>query len=409
MTKKKILFISSANLTTNPRLQKELKIAVEQGHEVDFVGFYSRNWSDKVDSTIIKDINANFHYISATRKPFLKWFFSTAFETISRKIYKLRKEQLKINAYAHSKRTILIQQFLKKNKKKYDIIIAHTLATLYPAYILAKKQNIPFTFDIEDYHPGEIIYRDGKNEIERRKFLMQELLPKASYITYASPLIGEYSLKLLNSQLPTLNSQLINNCFSETEFQFKENNSKKIKFVWFSQNISKGRGLELILPALAKFKAHVEVNLIGNLYQGFYDTFLYEFSDFVKIIPPLPQKELNLKLSEFDIGLAIEISSVDLNKDIALSNKIFAYAQAGLYIFATNTKAQKQFLQEHSQLGISVKQEVLNISNEIEIIIKNILKIRQQKKERYNYSQKLSWEKESEKLVKIWNEILSYD
>ena len=73
---KKILFISSANLTTNPRLQKELKLAVNQGYEVDFVGFFSDNWSDRVDEKIIKNINANFSYISATRKPFFKWFVS---------------------------------------------------------------------------------------------------------------------------------------------------------------------------------------------------------------------------------------------------------------------------------------------------------------------------------------------
>ena len=33
---KKLLFISSANLTVNPRILKELKFAIKLGYEVDF-------------------------------------------------------------------------------------------------------------------------------------------------------------------------------------------------------------------------------------------------------------------------------------------------------------------------------------------------------------------------------------
>jgi len=40
---KKLLFISPANLTVNPRLLKELKLAVNQDFKVDFVGFKPGN------------------------------------------------------------------------------------------------------------------------------------------------------------------------------------------------------------------------------------------------------------------------------------------------------------------------------------------------------------------------------
>ncbi|MEA3450368.1 MAG: hypothetical protein U9Q83_00530, partial [Bacteroidota bacterium] len=247
----KILFISAANLTVNPRILKELKFAIQLGYKVDFVGFNSRNWSDKIDEKLIKNINANFHYISITRKPIVKWFVNSIIEKISKKIYPTFRNSMKINAYAHSKRSVLLNNYLQKNTKKYNLIIAHTLPTLYPAYKFAKKTNTKFIFDIEDYHPGEVVASDEENEKARRVFLMQNLLPKASFLTYASPLIGEYSLKLLENY-PSNQHKLINNCFSQTEFQFKENNSGKIKFVWFSQNISQGRGLELVIPALAK-------------------------------------------------------------------------------------------------------------------------------------------------------------
>ncbi len=397
---KRLLFISPANLTVNPRLLKELNLAVSQGFKVDFVGFKLGNWSDEIDKKLIKNIDANFHYISITRKPFLSWFINSVIEKIAQKIYPFFKKIFKINAYAHSKRSILLNNYLKKNKTKYDLIIAHVLPTLYPACKFAKRTNTKFIFDIEDYHPGEAIGKQAESEKARRIFLMKKLLPKAAYITYASPLIGEYSLKLAENYSENRH-QLINNCFSVDEFQFKQTGSKKIKFVWFSQNIAAGRGLELVVPALEKFQNKIELHLIGNLYQTFYDDFLSKHSDFIKIHKPLPQKDLNLKLAEFDIGLAIEPGK-DLNNNIAVSNKIWAYFQSGLYILASNTPAQLQFIEKHKNCGIIAQQNTNSFINKISEIIDTIDTIRVNKKTRFEYAKNFAWEQESQKLLQIW-------
>ena len=226
---KKILFISKDNLTTNPRLLKELKLAINLGYKVDFIGFFSGNWSDKIDIGLTKNLRANFYYIPATRKPIFPWLISTIVEKIAREIYPAFKKNKKVNAYAHSKKSSLLTKYLKQINESYDLIIAHTLPSLYPAFKLAKKQNIPFIFDIEDYHPEENISFGQKNEKKRRTFLMGSILPLATYITYASPLIGKYSLERLNDY-PEKQHQLINNCFLQTEFRFKENNSGKVDF-----------------------------------------------------------------------------------------------------------------------------------------------------------------------------------
>lgn len=404
---KKILFISKDNLTTNPRLLKELKLAVNLGYDVDFIGFFSGNWSDGIDKELAKELKANFYYIPATRKPVFPWFISSLIEKIAQKIYPFFKKNLKINAYAHSKRSILIPRYLKQINEQYDLVVAHTLPSLFPSYLFAKKLNIPFVFDIEDFHPGERIGFDAQNERKRREFLMRKILPHAAYITYASPLIGKHSLDLLEGQkIP--DSTLINNCFSQTEFQYQENNSEKVKFVWFSQNIAPARGLELVLPALGKYKDKIQLTLIGNLYNEFYQDFLVQYTDFIDIIDPLSQKELNQKLSEFDVGLAIELISADQNRDLCLTNKIFAYVQSGLYILATDTTAQKQFMDEHPNLGLVTNQNVQDMQEQIEKIIQNINLIRKEKKQRFEYAKKLAWENESNKLVDIWKQILNH-
>ncbi|MFN8256710.1 MAG: hypothetical protein U0W24_13530 [Bacteroidales bacterium] len=234
---------------------------------------------------------------------------------------------------------------------------------------------------------------------------MQRLLPHAAYISYASPQIGEYSLKLLPpGNIPP--HFLVNNCFGRDEFQLEENNSMEVKFVWFSQNISAGRGLELLLPALYKFKDKVKLVLIGNLYSSFYSDFLSGFSEILQIYEPLPQVDLNRLVCHFDLGLAIELKSADLNRDICLTNKIFTYAQAGLYILATNTSAQELFMSEHRELGEVSGQTPQEMEKVIKDIIENIDTIRKNKKNRFEYAKKLSWENEGEKLLKAWKEII---
>jgi len=397
---KKILFLSSANLTVNPRLLKELKFAVEQKYDVHFVGFNLSSWSDVLDKEIVKNIDAQFNYIDVSRNNFKSWLISSVVEKVSGYLYVFFKKNLKINSYANSKRSFLLNGFLKKNKQKFDLIVAHTLPTLYPAYKLAKKTNTKFTFDIEDFHPGELVQDKTGNEVKRKQFLMKSLLPKADYVTYASPLIGKHSLDLAGNIIE--NHTLVNNCFSKSEFQFNESKAEKIKFVWFSQNIAYGRGLEFVVPALYNFKEKIELHLIGNLYQSYYDEYLSKYKEIIKIHKPLTQVDLNLKLSEFDIGLAIELNSADFNRQICLTNKIWSYLQAGLYILATDTPAQKQFMTENVNSGLITGQTEQDFEKSIADIITRIEEIKNRKKYRFESAKAYSWEEEKKKFNKIW-------
>jgi hypothetical protein len=394
-----ILFITTTNLSTNPRILKEIKLAISFGFNVGFIAFKLGNWSDRTENEQLKSFNnLKVNYIPATKKPVLPWILSSLICKAASILSTILKKNLKLHSYAHNKRTYLINNHFKKISKNYDLVIAHNLGALYPAYVFGKKNKIPFAFDLEDYHPGE---NCSSKEQKRREFLMKKLMPKANYLSYASPMIGEYSLKLIeNHQIPP--NFLINNCFSAKEFHFYDTNSEKVKLVWFSQNIAATRGLELILPALEKFKDKIEVHLIGNLYQDFYENFLIKFDDFIQIEKPMPQAELNQFVCNFDIGLAIELVSSDFNRDICLTNKIFTYAQAGLYIFATNTSAQKQFIEQNPKLGMISNQTIPEMEQNLLSIFDNIDRIRATKKERFDFAQNLAWEKESDKLNGLW-------
>ncbi len=457
----RLLYIFSGNLSTTPRALQSI-IAASKKYKVEVV-FVNRatTWAE-IDKRLLEDLELEGKSVSIKKEFTFNWFFLSVLYKLVGKLSFVLDKHIALNAFAN-KATLFLYFALIKRKSNYDLVIGHSYGSLYPAFAFSKKNNIPFAFDIEDYHPGE---KCSPAEKQRRELLMRKLLPKAAYVSYASPLIGQYSADLLSKKSePKMKTVyiragarcismercnevveyetyslpenfLINNSFSEKEFQLGENNSKKIQFVWFSQNIAAGRGLELIIPALYRFKEQVHLTLIGNLYQEFEESFLKNYTDFIDFRDPLPQKELNLHLCHFDIGLAIELSTADFNRDICLTNKIFAYTQAGLFLMATDTSAQKQFIEEHNEkcgfdslrlrsvttaqpaktgllskaemtgIGLLTPQSTEEMEKAIEKIIKNIDEIRANKKLRFEYAKRLAWENEGQKLLTVWDKLL---
>ncbi|QCR22166.1 glycosyltransferase family 4 protein [Pontibacter sp. SGAir0037] len=402
---KRLLFLTSNNLATNPRLVKELRLAENQ-FECTVFSFDFSNWSDPLDEKLRSSLaNVVFNRLSASKKPLFTWLLSSVIEKAAKILYPLSRRSMLLNAFGHSKRSFLLWVVLKWHKPTYDLVIAHNLASLYPAYIFAKKNKIPFAFDVEDYHPGEKIVDDFENERSRRIFLMKQLLPAAAYISYASPLIGEETLKLIKN-LNRSSSILVNNSFSTKEFAPPvDKYSSKLHFVWFSQHIAAGRGLEHIIPALYKFKDSVQITLIGKLNSTFFKSYLQTYSDILDIQEPKPQSELHKQLGAYDVGLAFESGAADFNRDICLTNKMFAYVQAGLFVIATNTKGQTLFLKQNPWCGMLTGVTSTELNKALKELIAQKQEIRKNARSRFENGKTLAWENEEEKLLNLWKVI----
>ena len=400
---KHLLLLTSTNLACNPRCLKEVKLLRSKGAKVSVVAFHLHNWSDEIEKKLNSELSdVCFNYLETTKKELLPWLISSAFEKISRLLLVFFPSSLFLSAMAVSKRSWLILQWTKKNKTTADFVIAHNPAAFYPAYRLAKKSNIPFALDIEDYHPGEHSPLLVKQAVS---FLMTQLMPKTAYTSFASPMIKLYSEKLLTGK--SNSSIVINNVFSKEEFIAPVTHiteTEKIKLVWFSQYIDYNRGLEKVLPVLDMFSDSVFLTLIGNTRDNF---FLKELKErkYVHCIASIPQAELNRELSKYDIGLAIEDGTADLNRDICLTNKIWSYFQAGLFIIASDTAAQKLFLAEHPLHGTctSLINEKLRFT--FQQVVENREAIQVAKKNRFETARPFNWENESAPLLNAWKQM----
>jgi glycosyltransferase involved in cell wall biosynthesis len=177
--------------------------------------------------------------------------------------------------------------------------------------------------------------------------------------------------------------------------------------VWFSQKISFGRGLEQVLDAISLLNTQKEeainLTLIGEMDDGFYQQVILPKLEEAKPcfvfmhIPPLSQPELHAELANHDVGLAMEFNSTDLNRQLCLTNKILAYAQAGLYILATDTPAQKDFLTQNPWSGFVCGQTEKAIMKALMLLIDQRIDIQEKALERFHKAKALAWENEGEK------------
>lgn len=368
-----------------------MRLALQQGYQAEVICFEFNNWSYEFNQQIKEGLKgAKLHIIQAGRKPLLPWGVSVYMEFFFRVIGNVMPLYGWTLSQAVSRRTLLLMREIKKLTNPFDLVVGHNPGALYPTYFAGKKFRCKTGFDVEDYHPGETNEKAASARVTR---LMKYYLPTMHQLTFASAPIKDAVDKIV-----PVDGRIILNWFPANEFNPPKEKEGPVKLIWFSQNISFNRGLELIIPAIEQFSG-VELHLFGNCNESFRERFLINLKN-VFVHPSLKQKGLHKRLSEFDCGLAIEPGK-DANNDLAISNKMLAYFQAGLFIVASNTTGQSQFLQAHAGHGIVIDLHAW-IKEEIQKVIANKEELRHNAIDRFKKAAGYSWDQESRKLLEIW-------
>jgi hypothetical protein len=285
MSKKKhILFITTHNLATNPRIVKEIKLASDLGYKTSLICFEFENWSKRINDQILSELNFNkLITIPAGRNKKFSWIKSVLLEKIFRGINYIFPVPIKFLSYAQSRRSVLLLNAINKIEK-VDFVIGHNPGAIYATHIAAKKFDCKSGFDVEDYHPGE-----GKDiHLQQLTFsLMKKMLPRFNYISFASKSIMN-ECKNTIGQTANQSTFVIQNSFSQNEFiepSIKKNT--KLELVWFSQHIDIGRGLEKIIPFINTHNDKFQLTLFGNCNPSFKTNFIDKNNgiDFAGVLP----------------------------------------------------------------------------------------------------------------------------
>ena len=383
-------------MATNPRLVKELHLARSVFKKIDVIEFSLGGWSDGLTKILKLDFpDIDFFDLSGTRKPWWRWFFVSIIEKISKNIH-INLLDINYIAYSLNKRTIILNNYVSNLEGNYNWVIAHNPGAFYPAFQLAKKYNSKLGLDIEDYHPGEYNDSDLTNRMLK---MMEYVLPKADYCSFAAPLI---QLEV-EKHIPNHSSNwfTVINGFPQSEFtEPKGIKYAKLRVIWFSQNISTGRGLENFISVMGEFENDIELHLVGELSNENRKLMFNSRHNFI-IHAPMKQMELHHFLATFTVGLVTD-PPINRNRELAITNKIIAYSQAGLYILSVSADGHDQFLTESELNYRIIENKKKEIRQALVYLISNHDAIKNCQHKQYKYACVNSWEAINRKLTETW-------
>lgn len=403
----KIVLVTSGQPSLNPRLVKEADALSLAGYEVTVLYTYWNDWGTKFDIPLLRLKKWKAIRVGGApeQKP-LVYFFSRIIHKLA--ITGAKKAGLKYFAeYAIARNSYWLMKATLAHHA--DLYIAHNLGALPAVVKTAKRRGKPCGFDAEDFHRNEVSNDSHNFDVLLKACIEDKYIPQTNYLTASSPQIAEAYRKLF----PTKEPAVILNVFNKYPDIHKINTrpGSLLKLFWFSQTIGTNRGIEDVLKALGtingtKFELHLMGKFQYNTPKEYFEKLAGRTPHSLHFHDPVAPDELTAFASKFDVGLALE-PAFSFNNDMALSNKIFTYMQAGLAIIASNTTAQQALLKQYPQIGKVY--EIGNIhllSNILLHYAENTDEVHKARQASLNLAQtSLNWETEQFKFLKIIREV----
>jgi glycosyltransferase involved in cell wall biosynthesis len=355
-----ICLVTSGNVATNPRLVKEASALRNAGYAVRIVAADIIPSLAPFDAEIISRLGCEFTKVDY-RKPAWKRAVRAFRQRVARK-YIERTERMspRLAVLAHHPLTPALTDAALRGRA--NLYIAHNLAALPAAGTAASHHRVPFGFDAEDYHCGELEDTDANHlELRIRRAIESHWLPQCKHLTSASPGISEaYATDYGVEMLPILNVFPLSEAPTEP-MRSSSMRGELPSLYWFSQTIGGNRGLEQIVAGLALMRTRVDLFLRGNPSPGYIGQLLAiaqrvggdHLAKRIKILPVASPAEMVKLSAEYDLGLAVE-PGCNKNNQLALSNKAFTYLLGGVPVLLSRTSAQTQLAAELGSAALLV-------------------------------------------------------
>jgi glycosyltransferase involved in cell wall biosynthesis len=326
----RICILSENHLTSNPRVVKEADSLAQAGYQVQVV---YREFSSSI---------ARMDAVLRSQRP--QWS--------SHVVRWGRAARFKARLWANADEAPWADSYLSAiHAFSPDLIIAHSITSLQIAVLAESRFTIPFAFDMEDLYWGESA--DERHNAKRRQ-LLEEVLPKALYISTSAPAMSEEVARIPGVK----RVHTILNCFPldplDEDLELKDP-PQKLRCYWFSQTIGLDRGLQDGIRAAAILKGRIELHLRGHLDRKTQEQFLAIaesecVKDALHFQPPCESDGIYASMRGFHVGLALEVPRTR-HHEVCISNKILHYPVAGLAVVATALMGQSWVMEQAPGMG----------------------------------------------------------
>lgn len=407
----RILILIGGHLCTAPRPQKEADALVAAGHEVTVRGFWFDPELVQRDRLILTQKNWEFLPIIDFQPHHKINNFKVRLEA---RIAKEKYQKLGIfSPYLLGYGTTAMLRVARQTKA--DLTIVHSEVGLWVGNKLL-DEGFRVGVDFEDWFSEDLLpHKRATRPINKLKIFERRLAQNCVYCLTTSHALAEAISKAYQGPKATV----IYNTFpweersSLDEKKIDKINSKLPSLHWFSQTIGPGRGLEILFQALPYLQTPVEIHLRGHYpekaRQWLEQQITEEWRDRIFIHPTVPNSELLSRISEHDIGLALEQPDIP-SRNLTITNKFFQYLQAGLSIIATNTAGQKEIFNHYPEIGQCLDENhPITLAKSLNNLLQNPEKLAKNKAAALQaVEQNLCWEKQVNLLVQKADKALAH-
>jgi glycosyltransferase involved in cell wall biosynthesis len=407
MNPKKILIFTASHLCRNPRVVKEATALGAAGHDVTVLTVSVLNQFEQMDRALIAPLPFRRVTLDYTaRAPGARlgnlWHRTATWGA------RWLQRRLRIeSAYTLGPAHALLHRALALPA---DLVIAHTEIPLWATAALIRAGRT-VAVDMEDWYSEDLLFSDRRArplKLLRRaeKFALQH----ARYVSTTSQSMAEALAAACDAPVP----MVVRNVFPLQPHSRLDRPaaSEPPAFIWFSQTIGPGRGLELFFAAWSRMTVPSRVFLLGGELPWYREKILRrlppERRTLVSFIPFVSPESLPQKLAEFDLGLALEPRRFS-SRDLTITNKIFQYMNAGLAVIATDTTGQKEVMHAAPDAGLLITaHETSKLAGQLDRLLADPAHLRaMQAAARRAAEEQFCWEREAPRLLAAVDQALA--
>jgi glycosyltransferase involved in cell wall biosynthesis len=396
---RKILILTSAHLCRNPRVVKEASTLGAAGYDVTVMSISVQSRFEQMDLELMRGL------------PFRRVILDYAANTVRARVADFLQRgatwtarRLCSELEVETAQTLGPASALLRFARTFpaDLTIVHTEIPIWAAqHLIADGRRV--AVDVEDWYSEDLLYADRQSRpIRLLQHAEAAALRQAAYTSATAQSMADALAAAYHCPPPLV----IRNSFPLQPRSRVDTPAAAgaPSFIWFSQTIGPGRGLELFFAAWARTRQPSKVYLLGDERPGYRAKLLSRLPESrrgdLHFIPLVTPEQLPGKLAEFDIGLALE-PRWPLNRNITITNKILQYMNAGLAVIATDTAGQKEVMAAAPDCGVLITaHETTEYAAKLDALLGDPARLRAtQLASRAAAEREFCWERETPRLL----------
>ncbi len=399
MNARRILILTSAHLCRNPRVVKEASTLGAAGYDVTVMSISVQPRFERMDRELMRGLpfrRMTLDYAANTVRARVANFFQRGATWTARRLC----SELEVETAQTLGPASALLRFARTFPA--DLTIVHTEIPIWAAqHLIADGRRV--AVDVEDWYSEDLLYADRQSRpIQLLRHAEATALRQAAYTSATAQSMADALTAAYHCPPPIV----IRNSFPLQPRSRADTPAATgaPSFIWFSQTIGPGRGLELFFAAWARTRQPSQVYLLGDERPGYRAKLLARLPESrrgdLHFIPLVTPAQLPGRLAEFDIGLALE-PRWPLNRNITITNKILQYMNAGLAVIATDTAGQQEVMAAAPGCGLLITaHETTEYAAKLDALLGDHARLRAiQLASRAAAEREFCWERETPRLL----------